>query len=293
MIEPRLAPTDRISLGDRLLTVKGDVESGRAALSAAQAALTRARVLNADDKNVSDRAVQEAQARVAAEQARLTAATQSVQLIESSLARSHEAATQQDGAVQLEMERGGQVVELLIHPGESVESGQPILRVARFDHLLVRVDVPAGDTVAPNLLSATIVPLGQEDRLIQGERIALAASVDPKTQGQPFLFRISDPSFTLRPGLAVTAYLEVPGATRTGVVVPRSAVVRQSGKTWVYVQTSPELFARREVVLEEPAGEGWFTRSLARGDRVVIVGAQTLLSEEFKSQIQVGDEGQP
>jgi hypothetical protein len=75
-------------------------------------------------------------------------------------------------------------------------------------------------------------------------------------------------------------------------VVPRPAVVRQAGKPWVYVQTSHEVFARRPVALEESAGDGWFTQSLSPGDRVVITGAQTLLSEEFKSQIQVGDENQ-
>jgi hypothetical protein len=286
LIEPRLAPADRITLADRLAAARADTESGRAALATARAALDRARTLNADDKNVSDRAVQEAEAKVAAEQARLTAATESVRLIESSLRSTHDTATS------LELERGGQVVEVLVHPGESVESGQPILRVARFDQLLARVDVPAGDTVAPNLVAASIVPLGQADHPIRAERVALAAAVDPKTQGQPFLFRVADPSATLRPGLSITAYLEIPGAARRGVVVPRSAVVRQSGKAWIYVQTADEQFARRQVVLEEPVAEGWFTRSLSPGDRIVTIGAQALLSEEFKSQIHVGEESQ-
>lgn len=285
-VEPRLAPADRITLYDRLSTVKAEIESGRASLAAAQAALTRARSLNADDKNVSDRALQEAEARVAGENARLAAATQSAKLIESSLASTR------DAAAPLELQRGGQVVEVLAHPGESIESGQPILRVTVFDRLLARVDVPAGETVAPGLSSASIVPLGYESRPLRGERVALAAAVDPRTQGQPFLFRVPDPSFSLRPGLSVTAYLETPGAPRQGVVVPRSAVVRQSGKAWVYVQTAPEAFARREVALEDPTAEGWFTRSLSAGDRVVTTGAQTLLSEEFKSQIHVGEESQ-
>ena len=286
VIEPRLAPADRITLADRLATLKAETQSGSVALATAQAALDRARTLNSDDKNVSDRAVQEAEARVAGEKARLDAATQSVKLIESSLAPTH------DAALPLELEGGGQVVEVLAHPGESVESGQPILRVTRFDRLLARVDVPAGETVAPALTTATIAPLGLEDRPIRGERVALAASVDPKTQGQPFLFRLSDSSSTLRPGLSVTAYLEIPGPVRHGVLVPRASVIRQSGKAWVYVQITDQLFARREVALEEPLKEGWFSRSLSPSDHVVTTGAQTLLSEEFKSQIQVGDESQ-
>jgi biotin carboxyl carrier protein len=283
-IEPRLAPTDRITLGDRLSSAQADVESGDAALAVAQAALHRARILNADEKNVSDKAVQEAEARVAAEEARLAAANRSVTLLHSSLASMSAA------AIPLEADRGGQVVEVMAHPGESVEAGQPILRVARFDRLLARVDVPAGDIVAANVPAANIVPLGYESRPIRAERVSLAAAVDPRTQGQAFLFRVPDPSFALRPGLSVTAYLRLPGAPRRGVVVPRAAVVRQSGRTWVYVQTALDEFARRELNLEDPAPEGWFTRSLAAGTRVVTTGAQALLSEEFKSQIQVGDE---
>jgi hypothetical protein len=286
-VDPRLPPTDRITLNDRLASAKADIESSRAALQTAQAALERARRLNADDKNVSDRVVEEAASKVTAEQARLSASGESARMIESSLASTHASASP------LELARGGEVVEVLVHPGESVESGQPILRITRFDQLFARVDLPAGEAVAPDVAEATIIPLGQEDHPLHGERIALGASVDPKTLGQPFLFRIADRALTLRPGLAVTAYLELPGPARTGVLAPRSAVLRQSGRTWIYIQTAEDEFARRPVVLEESTAHGWFTRSLSPGDRIVTVGAQTLLSEEFKSQIQVGDESQP
>ncbi len=283
-IEPRLAPTDRITLADRLSSARADVEAGQAAVAVAQAALNRARTLNADDKNVSDKAVQEAEARVAAEEARLAAANRSVKLMQSPLD------SMSGAAIPLEADRGGQVVEVMAHPGESIEAGQPMLRVTRFDRLLARVDVPAGDAVPANVASANIMPLGYEIRPIRAERVSLAAAIDPKTQGQSFVFRVPDTSFALRPGLSVTAYLQLPGAARQGVVVPRSAVVRQSGRTWVYVQTAADEFTRREVNLEEPSADGWFTRSLAAGSRVVTTGAQALLSEELKSQIQVGEE---
>ncbi len=283
-VEPRLAPADRVNLNDRLAAAQADLDGSRVAFLADQAALARMRTLNADDKNVSDRAVQEAEARVASEQAKMNGIQQSIKLLTGALASIREA------AAPLEMTRGGMVVEVLAHPGESVESGQSILRVSRFDKLLARVDVPAGETVAPDLKTATILPLGNDAKPLTGERVGFAAAIDPKTQGQPFLFRISDPGATLRPGLSVTAYLEAPGAARAGAVVPRSAVIWQSGKSWVYVQTGKEKFTRREVKLEDPASAGWFTLSLQPGDKVVTSGAQMLLSEEFKSQIRVEDD---
>jgi RND family efflux transporter MFP subunit len=283
-IEPRLAPADRVTLNDRMASAQADLEADRASLAVAQSALARARTLNADNKNVSDRAVQEAEARVATEQAHLNGAQESVRLLSSGLGANGAA------AVELEIPRGGTVVEVLAHPGETVEAGQPLLRIARFDKLLARVDVPAGRTIAPDLKSASIVALGNEEKPLTGKRVGFAASVDPKTQGQPFVFRVTDPSGALRPGLSVTAYLAIPGPSRTGAVVPRSAVIWQTGKSWVYVQTEKEKFARREVALEDPSGSGWFTRSLNAGDKVVTRGAQMLLSEEFKSQIRVEDD---
>jgi RND family efflux transporter MFP subunit len=283
-IEPRLAPLDRVELNSRLASAQADIEASRASLAAAQSALTRVRTLNADDKNVSDRAVQEAEARVTEEQAKMNGEQQSARLLTAALASNRE------GAAPLDIARGGTVVEVLAHPGETVEAGQSLLKLARFDKLLARVDVPAGETVASGLTIASIVPLGFNDKPLNGERVGFAASVDPKTQGQPFVFRVADSSGELRPGLSVTAYLETPGPARSGAVVPRSAVIWQTGKSWVYVQTDEEKFARREVVLEDPASGGWFTRSLKPGDKVVTRGAQMLLSEEFKSQIRVEDD---
>ena len=50
------------------------------------------------------------------------------------------------------------------------------------------------------------------------------------------------------------------------------------------MQVSDERFDRRPVPLDRPAGNGYVvTRGFAAGDKVVVTGAQTLLSEEFKS----------
>jgi hypothetical protein len=56
------------------------------------------------------------------------------------------------------------------------------------------------------------------------------------------------------------------------------------------VQIAPTQFERRHVVLNSHAARGWFvTSGFAEEDHIVVTGAQALLSEELKSQIQVKD----
>ncbi len=286
-IEPRFTPSDRIALNGQLANARSDVYASTAEVTAARAAHERLRALNADKKNVSDRAVEEALARLQGAEAKLKAATETVRLIESSLQSAGPAEEKP-----LILPHEGDVVEVMAQPGETIESGAPILRITRLDRLLARVEIPIGQIVSPNISTARVVTVGQEDQPITAERIATSTTIDPKTQGQSFLFRLGETRQGMRPGLAITAYLATAGAPRKGVVVPRSAIVRHEGKTYAYVQISSDQFVRKEMPVSEPVAGGYFTASgFAPGDRVVVVGAQLLLSEEFKAQMQVEREG--
>jgi hypothetical protein len=78
------------------------------------------------------------------------------------------------------------------------------------------------------------------------------------------------------------------GGPRTGVVLPGSAVIRYGGKTWAYVQLGDDNFARVQAPLDYPMEQGWFLGSkIKAGQRVVVTGAELLLSEELKAEIQV------
>lgn len=282
-IEPRFTPAERIGLGSQLATARSEQEASKASVQAAQAAYERARTLNADNKNVSDQALQDALAHLEGEQARLRAANQTVQQIQEALKSADPA-----GGRQLRVERGGDVVELVAQPGESIEPGSPILRVAKLDDLLARIDIPVGRHVPPSVTEARIVPAGFEDQSIVAKRIGIASAVDPRVQGEAFLFRLNNSRFGLRPGVAVTAYLTMPGPSETGVMIPQSAVVRLQGLGFAYVKTGGNEFTRRQVALERFTPAGYFTAAHFKpGDRVVIAGAQSLLSEEFK--LQIGD----
>ncbi len=288
ILEPRLTSADRLNLADRLNAARFEAEAAGAALAASRAALDRTRALNADDRNMSDRALQEAEARMKTDRAKREAALATVRLLESSLRLPQGPA---EGTSPLVIEKDGEVTEAPAQPGESVESGQVLLRIKRFDRLLARVQIPPGQTVPSSVSSARFVVLGYESEPLNGKRIAAGPATDPETQGLYLLFGVEAPRRDLRPGLALTAYLTLPGEARGGVVIPESAIVRTAGKMWAYVKKGSDQFVRREVPAGTPTGNGWFaTRGFAPGDQIITVGAQMLLSEELKTQIQVGEE---
>lgn len=281
-IVPRVAPATKVDLEARLATAQSEVSAATASVVAARAAFDRAKDLNAHGKIVADRAVEETEARLKGEEARLTAAKEHARLIGESL----KATTGPTGPIPLRVIRGGEVLEVAAQPGEAIESGQAILRLARFDILVAKVELPAGERIAAGASTARIVLIGQEEHPLRGERIAVAAS-DPKTLGQTLLFRVGAKGLLLRPGQALTAYLPTSDVSKPGVVIPRSAIVRFSGRAWAYVAASDGRFTRREVALDQPAEAGWFVTSrFTPGERVVITGGEVLLSEELKAEIR-------
>jgi hypothetical protein len=280
LLEPRLAPAEQISFANQLATARAEQTAAKSSVTGAEAAYERARILNADNKNVSDRALEEARVRLASEKARLQTATDSVALLERSLQGSGPAKRQP-----LMLDRSGEVTEVSAQPGESVEAGAAILRVASFDQLLARIDLPVGEQ-APSSTSARIVVTGYEQQPITAERVGLSTGTLPAAPTQSILFRFRNTIAGLRPGLPATAHIPITGTSRPGVVIPFSAIVRTGGQAFAYVQIADDQFVRKPVPLDQATADGYVTTTgFGAGDRIVVQGAQILLTEEFKSRL--------
>ena len=125
--------------------------------------------------------------------------------------------------------------------------------------------------------------------MLVGRRAGRAPS-DPQLLGDTFLFSVEAADASLRPGMALTAYLQLPGDPAKGVLLPRSAIVRQEGALWAYVKTAEDKFTRREVEHPTPVEGGWFVpEGFKPGEALVVAGAQMLLSEELRAKIQGED----
>jgi multidrug efflux system membrane fusion protein len=148
---------------------------------------------------------------------------------------------------------------------------------------LVRVDVPLGDRLPAPPTGGRIGPLAAPEALAQAQYLGPAPSADPQMQGLGLLFLVKvNP---LPPGTAVLARLTIPGPAQSGVIVPREALLRHESRTFVYLQVAEDTFERKAVIIERPAGDGWFaSEGFQPGDKVVVMGAQEMLSEELKGQ---------
>jgi len=147
---------------------------------------------------------------------------------------------------------------------------------------LIRVDLPLGDQPKTRPVDGRVVPVGAPENVIEAQVLGPAPTTDPQTQAEGYLLLAKTNS--LAPGAALVAYLAIPGPARSGVIVPREAVLRHEGGTFVYLQRD-DVFQRQAVTLERPIGNGWFSdQDLKPQEKVVMVGAQQLLSEELKGQ---------
>jgi hypothetical protein len=150
------------------------------------------------------------------------------------------------------------------------------------EQALVRIDLPAGERLNRPPSSARLISLGDGEHPVAAEFFDTTPAVDPRTQGQGFLFLMSGRPSGLAPNAAVSGYLRITGESLNGVMIPSSAVVRHQGQGWVYVQTGDTEFTRREIPLDHPEAKGWFVASVVTDkDPVVVSGAQMILSEEL------------
>ncbi|ODU23986.1 MAG: hypothetical protein ABS95_02565 [Verrucomicrobia bacterium SCN 57-15] len=241
-----------------LAALMADLASAEAALSASTNELKRARTLFAQDQNVSGRTLE--QADVAARHDQIALATLRTKL----------------------MVAFGKPL------AERTDLPTLVLNLGALDAALVRVELPVGAELKAVATGARLFSLGDLSNSIQAQLIGAVPSVEPQTQGQAFLFLANAGAGRLVPGQSLVALIPVSGEPRPGVLVPVGAVLRAEGRLWVYVQSGETNFVRRSVAPDQPVNGAWFvTNGVSGGERVVVTGAQTLLSEEFKGNIPV------
>lgn len=142
---------------------------------------------------------------------------------------------------------------------------------------LIEVTQPASDAQS---LPPTIWLERRQGASEPAQQMSLAVKTDSPARTYTY-YLLRDPSNDLTPGQAVTLRFTMESIHRSARI-PESAVVWLDGKPWFYVQEASDRFVRR------PFG----AQAVTPNERVVVTGAQMLLSQEFRSQIHVGEEGE-
>lgn len=246
-------------------TAQAQLDKAQASLDAARQEYQRLNQLHNDDRNVSDKAFQAGLAALKTEQANVRAAQTAVQ-------------SSANGVIQ----RYGELITAWL-----AADTPSFKRLMQQLDVLIQVTFPAS---APNEAPPKTIRIqNKADTFITANLVSRSPRVDPRIQGIGFFYLAS--AQMLVPGMNVIAYLPT-NAEIQGVIVPHSAMVWWQGKAWIYVQKDDVRFVRREVPTDHPIENGFVVNSGLMPNAIIVIGgAQLLLSEEFRSHIQVGEEG--
>ncbi len=224
----------------------------------------RYKQLNDDDKNVSDKALQEAQLLVINDQTHIKTTQAQLKALNDTI-----------------VAQWGRPLATLVtqHP-----SPGPLHDLLMQKKVLVQVSFPLNFKAPEGNSSILITPIQDEITPIRADYVSQSIQTDISNIGKTYFY--SAPADYLRVGMRVNVVPAQASSSLKGVLVPNQAIAWHGGMAWIYVKTKPDTFLRKPVASDIELDNGWFDNSLTPGTEVVIRGAQLLLSEEFKFQIK-------
>jgi membrane fusion protein, multidrug efflux system len=150
--------------------------------------------------------------------------------------------------------------------------------------LWVRVPVFGTDVGAIERGRAVLVrPLGPGGAARAARPVEAPPSANAVAGTVDLYFAIDNRDRTYRVGQRVGVTLPLAGGSRTGLSVPKSAIVRDIyGGEWVYAKTGPDTFVRQRIEVASSDGDqAVLSRGLSGGAEVVTAGAAELFGSEF------------
>jgi hypothetical protein len=252
-------------LRDRYIHAKAQADNAVTRVEVSKKEYERLKALNEDNKNVSDKALQAGEAAWRSDEVNLRASREALPVLE--------------GEAQ---QRWGDVIAR-----EIFEGSPAFYKLIQQQEVLVQITVSPGRylTLPPETVSIQV----PDGTFMSARFVSLSPRTDPRIQGMSFFYLAPGHPVRLLPGMNVVAWMPA-GPEVKGFFIPLSSVVWWQGKAWIYLQTNPDRFVRRNVPTQNPIKEGYFVvKGFKTGERIVVKGAQLLLSEEFFSKSQAGD----
>jgi RND family efflux transporter MFP subunit len=277
MIERSVNVGDRVQPGQILARLdpqdeRNGLRSAQANLSAAQGQLTQARnnferqrrlqqrgVISKAEFDSAQEALQTAQARVDDAEAQVKLASDRLSFTE------------------LKADAAGSVTARGAEPGEVVQAGQMIVRIARQDGRDAVFDVPAQLLRSAPTNAEISVHLAEDPTVTATGRVReVGEQADPVTRTFQVKVGLTDPPPAMRLGSTVTGSVQLNSAPV--ITIPASALARvnQQPAVWIVDPSSSTVSMRNVDVLRYDPGTVVISHGLDTGDIVVTAGVQAL-----------------
>lgn len=228
----------------------------------------RFKLLNDDNKNVSDKALQEVKVNYENTRIKLNATQELVSGIKQNIRA-----------------QWGETILSMIDQGLKKELFEFLLQgKAR----IVKVTLSENtDNEPPKNISLALIDNLSEKFL--ANYLAESPTLDKSLKGKTYFYIVY--SNKLRIDSKVIANLvqeNLSSESEKYLAIPKEAVVWNAGQAWIYIKTGENKFLRKVIQTDNESPNGWIIKEehIKENDLIVINGAQLLLSEEFKYQIK-------
>ncbi len=281
-VEQIFSASERLEVATAISQLKASLQQAQNDVGYREAQLDRAKMLYKSGA-LSLKEVQQAELELKQAQSRFEAARRTQ--------AQYEEASVPDAIPRRESIRApisGTIVAAEITAGQQTDPSKSLMTVVDMSSLWVDVAVQEGDLQAlRRATTAAIRTRANPGRTYKATLVTIGNLVDPGNRTVTATFALPNPDGSLKIGMYAEAEIAT-GIPARVLTVPVTAVITEEHRSIVFVETSPEKFALRTVVVGEHVGESTIVRSgLQPGDKVVTHGAESLRGEVAKALIPV------
>ena len=156
------------------------------------------------------------------------------------------------------------------------------------EYRLIKITVPVNQTLDIIPKEIKVSPSNQPKKTYKATLISKAEDIDQAIQGKSFYYYVTENDLEI--GLKLKAFIvsDKIESDNTYLFIPKESVIWSSGKAWVFIKNNEGNFLRRPLPRLLEIDGGWIIKEgiIMKNDKIVVDGAQLLLSEEFKYQIK-------
>lgn len=190
------------------------------------------------------------------------------------------------GRVALVAPISGVITHLDVTKGQAVDRTQVLLEVANLTSVWVTANVPEMDSERVRKGAPVSIQIGSlPDRDFEGIVQVVGTTVDPKTRSVPVQCLVTKTQGLLKPQMFAKVFIGM-GVSSPKLVIPPSAVVKEGGKSFVFVKHEGT-FERTQVVLGDQSADRVVVISgIEEGQTIASKGAFILTSEQKKGELK-------